>query len=177
MSEPQLKAPSGRTVLTPLMFGVLCLLPAAALPAGAEPAEAERPAWERKLDPFLRIAALGVPRSSGIFSDSIPGGSAEGLRLVPPFARAERGTTEPILYLKAQIRDDGRTLEALRDLGVEVRGRVGPIASLRAPLSALAGIASLPQIEWLKAAHSYRTQNNVSTSSIFVASRDANATF
>src|SRR5438876_9647741 len=138
MSDSSRKVRSCRAALTALVFGAVCLCPAAATPA-ATPGGGERPAWDRKLDPLLRIAALGARRTSGLFSDSIRGGSAEGLRLLPPFVRAERGAPEPVLYLKARIKDDGRTVEALRELGAEVRGRVGPIASRRAPLSALEG--------------------------------------
>src|SRR5712692_8835725 len=100
MSQSPRKVLNGRAVLAALVFGAVCLRPAAALPARADPAGAERTAWELKLDPFLRMAALGVRRSSGVFSDSIPGGSAEGLRLLPPFVRAERGAPAPVLYLK-----------------------------------------------------------------------------
>jgi len=171
---------------------ILALVLPALLALGATdgPDPAGGPEWSAKLDPFLRRVALGTTKTEGRFTERIPAGRAALLTL-PPFVRAERSRPDPILYVKARLEEapaapggprapeapGGPVERALRDLGVEVRGRVGAVASLAVPASALASVAALPQVIWLKAAHGYRTQNDVSTSSGFVASRDANATF
>lgn len=147
--------------------------------------------WERKLGPFLRQIALGTTRTSGIFTERIPARSAAAMKALPTFVRAEHDGTEPILYVKARIGPDlavpgaganegapaGRFEAALAALGVEVRGRVGAIAALRVPAAALPGLAARPEIVWLKAAHGYHMQNDVSTSGSFVAARNATTTF
>lgn len=149
------------------------------------------PDWARKLDPFLRQVALGTTRTDGRFTDRIPPASAAAARALPKFIRVERDGAEPVLYVKARIEPDlaapgngasdgapeVRFEAALAALGVEVRGRVGAITALLVPASALPGLAARPEIAWLKAAHGYHTQNDVSTSSSFVAARGANTTF
>ncbi len=183
--------------LVPILVLLLFSAPVASWPGSPSPGS---PGWEAKLDPFLRQVALGTRKTEGIFTEPIPARSAAALRSLPAFVRAERNAAEPILYVKAGLAGEqagepsgalaasgskgagappgaGALEAALRDLGVEIRGRVGPIVSLKVPASALEPLASLPEIAWLKAAHSYRTQNDVSTSSSFVASRDANTTF
>jgi subtilisin family serine protease len=139
---------------------------------------------------MLRMVALGTVRTQGGFAEKIPAGSDAVVRALPSFVRAERKGAGPALYVKARVADAGPGTAgrdgdgggsdlrgALSRLGVEVRGQVGPILSLEAPAAALESLARLPQIVWLKAARSYRTQNDVSTSSAFVGSRDANTTF
>src|SRR5262249_46946732 len=66
---------------------------------------------------------------------------------------------------------------AFEAMGVEVRARVGSIVSLAVPVPAIQGVASLPEVHWLKAARAYHLENEISTGSSFTASRDANATF
>src|SRR5262249_44878537 len=75
--------------------------------------------------------------------------------------------------------DGGRALfeRELREIGVQILGRVGEVASLRVPAAAIESLARLPDIVWLKAAHTYRMLNDVSTSSAQVGSDQANATF
>lgn len=151
-------------------------------PRGGGPDGAGR-AWEDKLDPFLRQAALGTSRRTGRFSEAVPAGSEAALAALPLFVRIDRSGPEPALLVKARIDDGGdpevrgRLERMLADLGAEVRGRAGAIASLRVPAGSLAGVAAIPQVAWLKAARSYRTQNDVATGSSNVASDAASAGF
>ncbi len=177
-------------LLPSALFSAMLIAGAAPVIAGVagDPTPAD---WARKLDPFLRQLALGTTRTAGVFTERIPPGSAVAMRALPKFVRAERDGAEPILYVKARIETalavpgDGangtapgdRFEAALAALGVEVRGRVGAIAALRVPASALPGLAARPEIVWLKAAHGYHPQNDVSTGSSFVAARNANMTF
>src|SRR5262249_42199307 len=133
---------------------------------GASPAGA--PGWERKLDPFLRRLALGTRRSEGRFSQAVPGHPGAAARTPPPLPQVSRGTANPIVHVKAGLRDDaqarGRGWQALRpalrEMGVDIRGRVGPIASLSVPAEAIERLAGLDAIAWLKTAHAYHLQND-----------------
>src|SRR5262249_40286057 len=108
-SHPYLYAP-----LAGLLFAVsLGAGPSAAAPGRASasggPTRPGAPAalgWERKLDPFLRRAALGVERRQGAFTDRLPARSREAIATLPPFVRAERDGDDPIFYVKARLRDD-----------------------------------------------------------------------
>jgi len=177
----------------------LTALALASLPAGgAAPILGDEqgtpsPDWAGKLDPFLRQVAFGMSRTAGRFSDRIPPGSEAAIKALPRFLRVERDGAEPILHLKARVATgsgttgaaasgpvgaaDDRFEETMAALGVEVRGRVGAIAALRLPVSVLPALAARPEIVWLKASHTYHTQNDVSTSAVYVASRGANTTF
>jgi subtilisin family serine protease len=183
-----------RSIALPASILLLLSSAGASQPVAGGGRGPDRPAWAGKLDPFLRHVALGSTRTQGVFGESLPPGAPAVLKALPPFVRFERGRVgaaagEPIFYVKAGVVDggpgggpgggalDAELARSLRDLGVEVRARVGTVASLAVPVSALGSVAGLPQISWLKAAHSYSTRNNVSTSSAFVGSRDANATF
>jgi subtilisin family serine protease len=167
----------------------------------AAPAFGPGRSWDRKLDPFLRRVALGVERRQGVFVDRLPARSHQVLATLPPFVRAERDGDDPILYVKARLRDDvaagggrdrgapaGRLEAALRrvpaglagrldDLGVTVRGRAGAIVTLAVPASALESVAQLDEIVWLRAGRSYTLQNDVSTSDAFTGARTENAVF
>ncbi|HEV8199456.1 MAG TPA: S8 family serine peptidase [Candidatus Polarisedimenticolia bacterium] len=150
--------------------------------------------------------ALGVERRQGVFVDRLPARSREALSTLPPFVRAERDADDPILYIKARLRDDvgngdgGKSASARRGvatsrleaalrrvppglagrldtLGVTVRGRAGSIVTLAVPASALQSLAQLDEIVWLRAGTSYKLQNDVSTSDSFTAARTENATF
>ncbi len=151
---------------------------------GAVPG-AGRPGWEGKLDPFLRRVALGSERREGRFSEPLSPGGEAVLRSLPGFVRLDRRGDRAALMVKARIADGtpeeagaglriGRRLE---ELGVEVRGRVGEIASLRVPVGSLRELASLPEVAWLKVARGYRAMNDVSTASGNVAADDANVAF
>lgn len=154
----------------------------AAPPPGAAP---ERRTWDRKLDPFLRRIALGSEKHQGPIEEKVPARSRELMQTLPSFVRAEREADNPVLYVKARLaprREDqaraSQELDArLQALGVTVRGRAGDIVSLAVPASALEDVADLDAIASLRAARSYRLQNDVSTSDAFVASRTENATF
>jgi len=74
--------------------------------APAAPPSAPGRSWDRKLDPFLRRVALGIERRQGVFVDRLPARSRETLSTLPPFVRAERDADDPILYVKARLRDD-----------------------------------------------------------------------
>jgi subtilisin family serine protease len=163
--------------------------------------------WDCKLDPFLRRMALGVERRQGVFDDRLPARSRAALEALPPFVRAERDGDDPILYVKARLRDDvvegaGRATDRgsvhgaptsrldaglrrlpsqlagrLDALGVTVRGRAGSIVTLAVPASALESTARLDEILWLRAGRSYTLQNDVSTSDTFTAARTENSVF
>src|SRR5436309_4264781 len=167
-----------------LPIALLLVVPArGAGPSGAEGSAAPS-GWERKLDPFLRRVALGTVRVQGRFAESVPGLSAAAARALPSFVQAARDGS-PIVQVKAGIQEDvfaaGRGWEeigpALSELGVEVRGHVGRVASLRVPAAAIERLASRPEIAWLKAAHTYNLLNEVSTSSAQIASDEANSLF
>jgi subtilisin family serine protease len=176
-------------VLRRFPLGLLALL--ALLAAGTAPSAlraapgAGRPAWERKLDPLLRRVALGSKRREGRFEEPLPAGGEAVLRSLPPFVRLDRRGDRAALMVKARLADgtageDGAgspLRRRLQELGVEVRGRVGAIASLRVPVGSLEALASLSEVEWLKAARGYRAMNDVSTAAGNVASDDANAAF
>jgi subtilisin family serine protease len=180
---------------------VLAVLALAALSAlGAAPRggradlEGARAGWAAKLDPFLRRIALGTRRIEGRFTEAIPARSAAALRTLPGFVRADREAARPALYVKARLEDGaagemgprgeprGRAAgphgiePLLAAMGIVVRGRVGPIVSLRVPVDALEPLARLPQIAWVKAGRSYRPSNEISTLN-HVSSDAANLTF
>ncbi|HEU4402799.1 MAG TPA: S8 family serine peptidase, partial [Candidatus Polarisedimenticolia bacterium] len=161
----------------------------AAPPASRAP-EAAGDSWIRKLDPFLRRMALGSSWRDGRFDGAIPPGSVAARRSLPSFVLAESGDAGPVLFVKGRLETarvgetgvnpaGGETalVQRLAAIGVEVRGRVGAIASLRVPAAALEGLARLQEVVWLKAAHGYRTQNEISTGPGQVASDEASATF
>ena len=173
---------------------------AAATPAPGDPGP---PGWERKLDPFLRRVVTGTRRVRGAASRWIAPASPEIVRTLPPFIRREGGRPgrnadlpggasmdaarieAPALYVKARFAPPAGRPEPewsevrsrLASLGVELRAHVGTIGSLRVPAGSLAGLAVLPDVVWLKAAHGYNLTNEVSTSSLHVASDLAQTTF
>ena len=186
-------------------YPFIYLLTAALIPllfaAPSDPRTAGRP-WEDKLDPFLRRVALGEERRQGTLVDHLPARSRAAVATLPSFVQADRNAADPILYVRARVRDDaadggapgepsgpgrsgsapGRRLSPglaarLAALGVEVRGRAGAIVSLAAPASALEGLASLDAVEWLRAARSYQLQNDVSTSDNHTGARTENSQF
>ncbi len=193
--RPPAPACRGRAVLC-AVIAAACAVPAGSVAiAGSAPA-GEAPGWERKLDPFLRRVAVGTSRWRGASSEAILPASPEIVKTLPPFirraappagspfrdpARAEA----PALYVKAGfIPPAGRTdpdwaevRSRLADLKVELRAHVGTIAALRVPAGALAELAALPDIDWMKAAHGYSLTNEVSTGSLNVASDQAQSTF
>src|SRR5262245_16264380 len=168
-------------VLGPLAL-LLLLLASASSPYGASARSVPR--WERKLDPFLRRLALGSVRRQGRFTDVVEPRSAEAARALPSFVQVQRGAA-PTVQVKAGLRENseasGRAWEdlapALSGTGVEVRGQVGSFATLRGPADSLQQLAEVPEIVWLKAAHSYRLANDVSTSSAQTAADQANTAF
>ena len=144
----------------------------------------EAAGWERKLDPFLRRMALGTVRVRGRFAERVPPGSAEAARALAGFVQVDRSAA-PVLQVKAGLDESAVATEggraaverALLDTGVQIKGRFGAIVSLRVPAAAIETLARLPEIAWLKASHTYRMLNEISTSSAQVASDQANATF
>src|SRR2546422_466154 len=169
-------------LLAPIAL-LLVLTTSSAGSSGADSGEATA-GWERKLDPFLRRIALGTVRVQGRFVDAVARRSATAARSLPAFVQVERADA-PIVQVKAGISEKafaaGRGWEELgpllSDLGVEIRGRVDGIASLRVPAAAIERLADLPEIAWLKAAHTYKLLNEISTSSAQIASDDANTAF
>ncbi len=148
--------------------------------AGSSPsAAATTSSWEEKLGPFLRRVALGTHRSRGRFSRIVPPGTAELLRALPPFVRTVRRDGRVDLLAKARLaapeeRSGGRSIaDVLRDLGVEMRSQVGDIVSLRLPATAVAAVAALPEVVWLKASRRYRLLNESSTTAAHVDSDTA----
>src|SRR6266478_2407792 len=71
--------------------------------------------WPHKLDPPLRMVALGTTRTQGRFTDRIPAQSAAAIQALPAFVRAERESAEPLLYVKARIADAGPLAAASGD--------------------------------------------------------------
>ena len=71
--------------------------------AAAAPGAPPSRTWDRKLDPFLRRAALGVERRQGLLVDRLPARSRAAFATLPPFVRAERDADDPILYVKARL--------------------------------------------------------------------------
>jgi subtilisin family serine protease len=132
------------------VLGLLCLLNAA-----------EASEWAGKLGPHLKKIALGSSVSDRLGGRQMRPGSRELLRSLPPYLRAERHGAEEFLYVHAGL--EGFCEQKLRDLGVEIRGRVGDIASLHLPAAALADVASLGEVRWLKAAHRYELALDYST--------------
>ena len=169
-----------------LLASIALLLVLTASSAGLSGADSGGSAagWERKLDPFLRRIALGTVRVQGRFVDAVARRSAAAARSLPAFVQVERADA-PIVQVKAGISAKafaaGRGWEdlgpLLSDLGVEIRGRVDGVASLRVPAAAIERLADLPEIAWLKAAHTYKLLNEISTSSAQIASDDANTAF
>jgi len=137
--------------------------------------------WERKLDPFLRRMALGSVVVHGRFAERLAPGSAEAARALPGFVQVDRSAA-PVLHVKAVLDGSAVTTEGGRaaferelvGFGVDVEGRVGAIASLRVPAAAIEALARLPEITWLKSSHTYRMQNDISTSSAQIGSDQAN---
>jgi subtilisin family serine protease len=152
--------------------------------SGASPSGSVSAGWERKLDPFLRRLATGSVRRQGRFTDAVEPRSAAAARALPSFIQVERADA-PVVQVKAALRDGafaaGHGWEdlgpALAEIGVEMKGHVGGVASLRVPAAALERLAGLPEIIWLKAARGYRLLNDVSTSSTQTASDQANSAF
>src|SRR5262249_40367451 len=153
-------------------------------PLGVERGVAPSPAWQSKLDPFLRKLAVGTFKMRGGFKDAIPRHSREAALSLPSFIRQER-TDAPVVLVKAGMsaaavaagRPGTALPRAWAVVGVEIRGRVGGVASLRAPAAALEPLARLPEIGWLKASHAYTLLNDVSTASGQIASDQANGAF
>jgi len=137
--------------------------------------------WERKLDPFLRRMAFGSVTVHGRFAERLAPGSAEAARALPGFVQVDRSAA-PVLHVKAGLDGSAVTTEGGRgalerelvSIGVDVDGRVGAIASLRVPAAAIEALARLPEITWLKSSHTYRMQNDISTSSAQIGSDQAN---
>ena len=146
---------------------ILCLsiLAASALTGGVAAAPHDE-AREKKLDPFLRRVARGLP-----------------LDALPPFVRARRDAGAPggpLLFVKARLPEDaepGAISRTLSSIGVGVRARAGGIASLAVPVPAIGALASLPEVRWLKASRSYRLMNEISMGDTFTAARAENAAF
>src|SRR5215831_15374701 len=164
-----------------LPYLVLCastaFLAFAAPPRGTAP---EPRTWDRKLDPFLRRIALGSEKHQGPIEEKVPAQSRELMHTLPSFVRAERDADNPLLYVKGRLapaREDGTLDKRLQALGVTVRGRAGNVVSLAVPAASLEEVANLDAFASLRAARSYRLQNDVSTSDAFVASRTENTTF
>lgn len=148
---------------------------------------------ETKLDPFLRRVATGLERTDGASVDRLAPGSRAVVLTLPPWVLADRAPDDPILYVKAGLasgtdqprmppgaaRAPGPEALAARleGAGAVLRGRAGEVLSLAVPASALATLAALPEIRWLKASRAYRLQNDVSTGDSFTAARTENATF
>ena len=65
----------------------------------------------------------------------------------------------------------------LEALGIEVRGRAGPIVSLAVPASALEDLAAIDDVAWVRSARSYTLRNDVGTSDAHTAARTEVATF
>jgi subtilisin family serine protease len=87
-------------------MGLLCAVFLGAMPSAAAPAGPPPRGWERKLDAFLRRAALGVERRQGPFVDRLPPRSRAAIATLPAFVRAERDADDPILSVQARLRDD-----------------------------------------------------------------------
>jgi len=116
------------------------------------------------IDPLLRRAVEAVRRGAPLPSN------------VP----ADHDRRDPGLRVKAGLREGAswtRLEPTLRDMGVEIRGRVGPVAALRVPASAFDGLAALPGVAWIRSARSYHLTNDVSTGASYDASDAANTTF
>ena len=155
-------------------------------PGAAGKARRAEPDHAGKLGPFLRRVATGTSRTRGPLRETIPALSERSLRTLPPHVQVERHGPEPVLHIKARLDDRVAGEEvvpagtagspagrSLASIGVEVRARVGSIASLSVPVSALDRLAALPEVTWLRAAHSYNLQNEVSTGPAHVDSDDA----
>jgi subtilisin family serine protease len=176
--------PSIRTTiaLIPALLAGFTVLATPAAPAPPRPGSGPqaRPGWAARLDPFLRRVALGSSVEQGGSRRAL-GRGREALATLPAPLRVDRGGRAPAVFVKARLVDGGDAgaslRAALRDLGVTLRARVGPIASLRVPVTVLDRVAALPGIAWMKAARAYRLQNNVSTASSEVDSDDVNAVF
>lgn len=173
----------GRTGALLAVCAALALAsPARLLSREAPPGDPSRPGWETKLDPFLRRVALGSSRVTGRFAQPIPARSAEAVRALPPFIRADRGAAVPAVFVKARLAAPiGAAAEAwpairerLEEAGAQVRGRVGANVSLRVPAGDLERLALLSEIAWMKAARSYQPLNEISTAAGQVGSDQAN---
>jgi subtilisin family serine protease len=168
-------------LLAPVLVLLALSSPAAGLPARDGGPSAET-GWERKLDPFLRRLALGTVKAEGRFKEAVSARSEKAARSLPGFVQVEKAV-EPVVHVKAGLAWDvpsaGRGWASLeRDLpglGVQVKGRLGAVISLRVPAAAIEALARRPEIAWLKAAHGYRLLNEVSTTSSHVGSDQANA--
>ena len=164
-----------RAVALAGIAGILAALtPAGAAPAGGGPPDRE--AIARKLDPLLRRVAYGVGRTQGLLTDRLPARSRAAARALPSFVRAERDRDDPLLYVNARVAPGAGDLAALVAAGAEVRGRVGDIASLAMPASALENVAARPEVRWMRAARTFALQNDVGTDANHVASRTVNST-
>ncbi|MFQ5877892.1 MAG: S8 family serine peptidase [Acidobacteriota bacterium] len=178
--------------LSPVTALFLALLPllahgAAAFPddaASSPPAAGARSPLgaEAKLGPFLRRVAAGSAAVRGRSAVSLPPRSEAVVRSLPPFVRLDRRGEEPALFAKARVEGEpapGRAARppverSLEAIGVEIRARVGDILSLRLPASAIEAVAAMPEVLWVKAAHAYRLQNDVSTGSVHLDSDQVN---
>jgi subtilisin family serine protease len=171
--------PASRTLLAGLVVAAVLL------PAAPTPAAPGTPAWERRLDPFLKRVARGTRVVRGRFVEAVRPGSPALLRSLPPFVRADGRADAPALFVKAGAAgaaaqpgpERARLRADLAAAGATVRAETGPILSLRVPVGALPEVARLEGIAWLKAARSYRLLNEVSTESNHLAADQAHADF
>ncbi len=176
--------PLRRVCLLGALTALLAISASNAIPRGPAGDEAVAPGWERKLDPFLRRLALGTSRVEGRFVETVPGLSMEAARSLPAFLQVERSDA-PAVQVKAGILQGAAAADrvwkslgpVLSDLGVEIRGQVGAIASLHVPAAAIEPLGRRPEIAWLKTAHAYRLLNEISTASAQVGSDQANTAF
>jgi subtilisin family serine protease len=134
------------------LLAALCVLNAAAAPE-----------WAGKLGPHLKKLALGTSVSDLRGGRELRAGSQELMRALPSYLRADRDGPQPVIHVHAML--TGQCEQQLRALGAEIKGRVGDIASLRLPAAALADVASLHAVRWLKAAPRWRPALDESTSS------------
>lgn len=139
--------------------------------------------WLSKLDPFLRRLVAGTSVHDPAARPPRPASSVEVRRSLPPFLQLGRSAADP-LHVKAWI-DDTTSLAGdlpamarlLEERGAELRGQLGPIVSLQLQPAALAAIASLPQVRWIKAAQRYAPSNEISTGPDHLAADAASSSF
>jgi subtilisin family serine protease len=169
-----------------LSFALVAALlgPGASLPVAGADGPGGVASFEDRLDPFLKRVVRGSRVVRGRFATALPSASPEVVRSLPPFVLRERpvaGGAAPILYVKARAAgaaarpgpERARLLERLAAEGATVRAAVGPILSLGVPPRALAGVARLDGLAWIKSARSYRLQNEVSTGPAHLAADEA----
>ena len=111
---------------------MLLLVAAQSVASGADPT------WERKLDPFLKRMAQGSSVTRDGVQSSLTARSRPVLLSLPKFVQVDHRGATPALYVKAAIERRYEMLEPLfREMGVELRARVGDIVSLRVPAESL----------------------------------------